>query len=108
MNLKQFTGAAFAAALLAGGAQAATITNNEAKPQTVKVYSADRQETFTIMPSDTITVDHICQNDCVLALQNGDEFEFARNDDLLLEEGAVYSNPPAQGAGEPPPPAQQQ
>lgn len=108
MNLKQLAGAAFAAAALATGVQAATITNNETKPQTIKVYSGDRQQSFTLNPADSVTIDQsLCAEVCVLALQNGDEFEFALNDDLVLEEGAVYSIPPQQGgAGEPGQPRQ--
>jgi len=94
--------AAVTAALFAGSAQAATITNNEAKPQTFKVYSGDRQQSFTLNPSDSVTIDEsLCGDVCVLALQNGDEYEFALTEDLVLDEGAVYSNPPQQGgAGE--------
>ena len=95
-------GVALATALFASGAHAATITNNEAKPQAIKVYSADRSENFTILPSDTLKIDPaLCPNSCVLSLQNGDEYEFTLGDVLFIEEGAVFSEPPAQGsAGE--------
>lgn len=103
MKLKLFSVVALAAALVTGSALAATITNNETSVQTIKVISGDRQESFTLNPSDSISVDpSLCGEACVLALQNGDEFEFVQADDLVLEQGGVYLNPPQQGAaGEP-------
>lgn len=98
MNTKTLLGAVLASALFASGAYAATITNNESQPQTVKVYSSDRSENYTIMPSDTLEIqDNLCPTECVLSLQNGDEYDFARGDELVLEEGGVYMTPPAQG-----------
>ena len=109
MNKNPLPVAILAAALSAGRAQAATITNNEAKAQSFRVYSGDRQQTFTLNPSDTVTIDDsLCGDICVLALQNGDEYEFALTEDLVLDEGTVYSNPPQQGgAGDSGQPRQQ-
>lgn len=103
MKLTFFSVVAISAAVFAGGALAATITNNETSVQTVKVISGDRQESFTLNPADTVTVDQsLCGDACILALPSGDEFEFVQADDLILEEGGVYLNPPQQGAaGEP-------
>lgn len=103
MKLKTFLVAAVAAAVFASGAQAATITNNETKAQTIKVLSGDREQSFTLNPADMVAIESdLCQEVCILALQNGDEFEFALTDDLVLEDGAVFMNPPQQGAaGEP-------
>ena len=100
MNQNMITGAAIAAWLIASTAQAATITNNETTPQTVKLLSGDRQETITILPADTVTVDKLCPRDCSLVLQGGEEFEVGKNDELILEDGAVFSHPPTQGAVE--------
>jgi hypothetical protein len=98
MNLKMIMGAALAGVVFATAAQAATITNNEAKPMSFKVQSGEKQQAFTLNPSDTVAIDDaLCPESCVLALQNGDEFEFAFNEDLVLEQGAVYVNPPSQG-----------
>src|SRR5665811_1987982 len=103
MTLKFIPVLALSTALFAGGAFAATITNNETSVQTVKILSGDKAQSFTLNPSDQITVEQsLCGETCVLALQNGDEFEFVQADDLVLEQGGVYLNPPQQGAaGEP-------
>lgn len=99
MKLKLFSVVALTAALVTGSAVAATITNNETSVQTIKVIAGDRQQSFTLNPSDTIAVDQsLCGDVCVLALQNGDEFEFVQADDLVLEQGGVYLTPPQQGA----------
>lgn len=99
MKLKFISVLALSTAVFAGGAYAATITNNETSVQTVKILSGDKEQSFTLNPSDQITVDQsLCGETCVLALQGGDEFEFVLADDLVLEEGGVYLNPPQQGA----------
>ena len=97
MNIKLTSVVGLAAVFIASGVQAATIKNNEETPQTFRVFSADTEKTFTVAPSDMISVDELCPESCVLTLQNGSEFEFARDESLMLEDGGVYVNPPAQG-----------
>lgn len=109
MKLKFLVGTVLLSGIVSAGAQAATITNNEPSAQTLKVYAGERQQDFTLQPSDSVTIDEgLCPESCVLALSNGDEFEFAYNEDLILEQGAVFVNPPAEGGtGEPTQPQQQ-
>lgn len=98
MKLKFLVGAALVAGIFSAGAHAATITNNEPSAQTFKIYAGERQQDFTLQPSDTVMIDEgLCPESCVLALSNGDEFEFAYNEDLILEQGAVFVNPPSEG-----------
>lgn len=109
MKLKFFTGAVLVAGLISAGAQAASITNNEPGAQTFKVYAGERQQAYTLQPSETVTIDEgLCPESCVLALNNGDEFDFAYNEDLVLEQGAVFVTPPAQGGTDQQTPPQQQ
>lgn len=97
--MKLFIATALSALLLAGAAQAASVTNNETSAQTIKILTGNAEQTFVLNPSDTITLDeNLCAESCVLALQNGDEFEVLKADELVLEEGGVYMNPVQQGS----------
>lgn len=107
MNLKLISVAAFAAVFIATGAQGATIMNNETTPQKIKIIAGDVEKSFTVAPSDMISVDEFCTGNCVLALESGTEFEFASGEELMLEDGGVYVNPPAQGSGGTEKPVQQ-
>jgi hypothetical protein len=99
MNMKLISVVAFAAVFIASSAQGATIMNNEATPQSIKIISADKEKTFTVSPSDMISLDELCPEKCVLVLQDGSDFEFASGEELMLEDGTVFVNPPAQGDG---------
>lgn len=109
MTNKYLLGVALGAFLFATGAQAATITNNETQDQIITLKQGDRSESYTIAPSGTLNIEEgLCPNECVLALPNGDEFDVVRGDELILEEGGVYLNPPAQGSANEPQQNQQQ
>lgn len=98
--MKLISAVAVSAVLFAGAAQAATITNNEAAAQTIKILAGDAEQVYTLNPADSIAIDeNLCPESCVLALQNGDEFEITKSDDLVLEQGGVYMNPVQQGSG---------
>lgn len=102
MNAKSFLFVFVASVLSAAVARAATITNVDAAPQTVVVYSDERADdlrTMTIGPSGSVEINTgICKSKCVIRLANGDEYEFELGEDLSIDAAGLYGHPIAQGS----------
>ncbi|MDH3580846.1 MAG: hypothetical protein OEM91_09515, partial [Hyphomicrobiales bacterium] len=85
---------------MVSGASATTVTNLESAPLTVKIQSAGTEGSVTVLPSEKKDIDHLCTIECSITLHSGDEYEFAKDDNIILEDGGVFFEPVAQGSGQ--------
>ncbi len=84
-----------------GAAQAASITNRDAKAYDILVVEGDQERRITVEPDQS--VDNICASACTLAISEESEIvEIALADELLIEEGQVYLLEPEVPGGENP------
>ena len=105
--------AAVATAVIAvGPAQAATVTNRDAKDYKLTVLEGDKAQHLTLKPSAVLQ--DVCPKGCIVRLNDSenDEYELEGTEIVSIEDGYLYydvpdASPGAPGgaAGAPPPPA---
>lgn len=93
-------GMAIFAAFLAN-ADAATLTNHDARPQSFRVVSDSQEQSYTVMPSETVTLIEDCRLNCIVHLENGSEYNVVIGDVLSLEGGELYVERLTQGTASP-------
>jgi hypothetical protein len=99
MKHSLFLAAVLAPVVVFSGAEAATITNVDTTPYTLSIRSQDTQGQVTVMPSEKVSIDELCPEKCIITMQNGDEYDVVKDDDLQLEGGGIFFEPSTQGSG---------
>lgn len=80
-------------------AEALKLTNRDSSEHrfTIQENSGAREQ--ALKPSETLN--GACNNGCTIKMQDGEEYEFDGNEIVSIEEGLMFLDEPAQGAGEP-------
>ena len=76
------------AALLAAPVQAATLTNRSADEVVVQINEEGDEtvsEQVTLAPDETVS--NVCDNGCVMVLENGQQQSFEGNEIIYLADG---------------------
>lgn len=77
-----------ALAMLAGAAQAFTVTNRDANAQRLQITEPEGEgaEEFTIEPDETL--DEVCETGCTIILENGVKETFEGMETVYIEDGS--------------------
>jgi len=90
MNIKTVLAALVATALVAGPAQAVTLTNEDAATYTVEVIvgEGDASNTsFELQSGETLA--DVCADGCVIRLNNGAEADFVGDEAITIKDGEL-------------------
>ena len=79
-------------------AKALKITNHDATAQKMTINENNGSRETTLAPSESI--EGFCNGGCSIKMDGGEEYEFDGNEIVSIEEGLMFLDEPAQGAGE--------
>lgn len=86
-----------AALLTASQASALQLTNRDTADHKLVVTEKDTTQELIVKPSQV--VDDICEKGCTIKMSDGEEYEFDGNEIVSIEEGLMFLDEPADGAG---------
>lgn len=76
------------ASVSATEADALTLRNADQKPYSVTVTENGDPKKVEIKPEQSLT--NICPKGCVVALENGEQYEFEGTETVSIEDGAIF------------------
>lgn len=91
MNLKSIVVLAGAALMLAGTAQAASITNRDTSEHTLTISESEDSEGNEVVIAAEESLSNICMEGCMIGIDGDDSRPVEATDNLVIQDGVLSS-----------------